>query len=140
MASSFLINSFTFLATLLLLLAVSCAIVIRSLVLRRRFRRRVQEALANGVILPSPPGGLAGAMMFGNSRPRRDFGEKPTMWERWLAPPLESDPGFIGTAYAYRKERDAYGDYAYVSPGRRWDDIIVSLTTCSVTLSLSWPL
>ncbi|KAG9088726.1 hypothetical protein FRC06_001903 [Ceratobasidium sp. 370] len=39
---------FTFLTTLLLLLAVSCGIVIRSFVLRRRFHRRVEEAIAAG--------------------------------------------------------------------------------------------
>ena len=68
------LSSFTFLATLLLLLAVSCAIVMRSFVLRRRFRRRVEEALAAGIILPQHP-------------PRkRDFGEKPRLWDAWLTP------------------------------------------------------
>ncbi|KAF8495607.1 hypothetical protein JB92DRAFT_3099808 [Gautieria morchelliformis] len=72
---------FTFLATLLLLLAVSCAIVIRSFILRRRFRRRIEEALAAGVIIPGGledgPGGM------GRGR-RRDFGEKPKLWEVWV--------------------------------------------------------
>lgn len=78
--ASFLVNSFTFLATLLLLLAVSSAIVIRSFIIRRRFHRRVQQALAEGVILPPPPG--AG----GGQRGRRDFGEKPKLWDAHLVP------------------------------------------------------
>lgn len=116
MTTSFFVNSFTFLATLLLLLAVSCAIVIRSLILRRRFRRRVQEALANGIVLPPPPGGFAGAMGFGGAgRGRRDFGEKPTMWERWLAPPHELD-----FAALVNEKNGEWG------AGKRWNDIMVS--------------
>lgn len=124
MTSSFFVNSFTFLATLLLLLAVSCAIVIRSLILRRRFRRRVQEALANGVVLPPPPGGFAGAMGFGG-RVRRDFGEKPTMWDRWLAPPLEQD--------------SALGDEKNGGKGvgKKWNDIMVSFPSHPGLFSLS---
>lgn len=68
--------------TLLLLLGVSCAIIVRSLVLRRRFRRRVQEAIANGVYVPG---------MMGESH-RRDIGEKPTMWEAWIGAPESSLP------------------------------------------------
>ncbi|KDN49772.1 hypothetical protein RSAG8_01837, partial [Rhizoctonia solani AG-8 WAC10335] len=76
---------FTFLTTLLLLLAVSCGIVIRSFVLRRRFHRRVEEAIAAGVLLPGEgdmgmrPGGRIGAF-------RRPIGEKPKMWEIWIDP------------------------------------------------------
>ncbi|KZS87651.1 hypothetical protein SISNIDRAFT_553086 [Sistotremastrum niveocremeum HHB9708] len=73
---------FTFLTTLLLLLGVSCAIIVRSLVLRRRFRRRVQEAIANGIYVPG---------MMGGSH-RRDIGEKPTMWEAWIGSPESSLP------------------------------------------------
>lgn len=76
-------NSFTFLATLLLLLAVSCAIVARSVIIRRRFRRRVAEALAAGIVLPPEPG------PFGGIRRQRDFGEKPKLWDAWIVP----DPG-----------------------------------------------
>ncbi|KAF8590604.1 hypothetical protein K439DRAFT_1611981 [Ramaria rubella] len=64
----------SFLATLLLLLAVSCAIVIR-------FRRRIEEALAAGVLIPGAlEDGLGGT---GRGR-RRDFGEKPKLWEVWV--------------------------------------------------------
>jgi len=75
---------FTFLATLLLLLAVSCAIVARSLVVRRRFRRRVEEAIAAGLI--SPQQAAMGAGFGGGGMRKRDIGQKPTMWDSWLAP------------------------------------------------------
>lgn len=71
---------FTFLATLFVLLFVSSAIVLRSFFLRRRFRRRIEEAIAAGVILPpaSPttPGTFTGRLLA-----RRDFGEKPKLWD-----------------------------------------------------------
>ncbi|TDL22118.1 hypothetical protein BD410DRAFT_788805 [Rickenella mellea] len=69
---------FTFLATLLLLLAVSTAIVVRSFIIRRRFRRRVEEALAQGIYLPNAHGR------------RRDFGEKPILWDAHLSGGRES--------------------------------------------------
>ncbi|KAJ1304705.1 hypothetical protein OPQ81_005844 [Rhizoctonia solani] len=81
---------FTFLTTLLLLLAVSCGIVIRSFVLRRRFHRRVEEAIAAGVLLPGQgdigmaPGGTIGTF-------RRPIGEKPKLWEVWIDPSIGGD-------------------------------------------------
>ena len=84
MASTFVVNSFTFLATLLLLLAVSCAIVLRSLIIRRRFQNRVQDALAQGMMQQATPGA-------GGHGGRRLLGEKPRTWDAWLAPPLPSD-------------------------------------------------
>ncbi|KAH7097877.1 hypothetical protein BKA62DRAFT_832952 [Auriculariales sp. MPI-PUGE-AT-0066] len=62
---------FVFLATLLLLLGLSVGILLRSFVLRRRFRRRVEEALAAGV-------------HFG---PRMDVGGPPLLG-RWKRPIL----------------------------------------------------
>lgn len=64
---------FTFLTTLLLLLAVSCGIVLRSFVLRRRFRRRVEAAIAAGVLLPEQVEALR--------RRGPTIGERPTLWE-----------------------------------------------------------
>ncbi|KAG8882299.1 hypothetical protein FRB97_008407 [Tulasnella sp. 331] len=67
---------FTFLITLILLLIVSSAVVFRSFFLRRQFRRRMEEAIAAGVLLPDgqlPP-------EWGGPR-QRDFGEKPSMWQ-----------------------------------------------------------
>jgi len=64
---------YTFLATLVLLLGVSAAIVVRSLILRRRHRRMIEEAIRNGTYVP--PNVLA------NSRGRIDPAKKPKMWE-----------------------------------------------------------
>ncbi|KAH7922262.1 hypothetical protein BV22DRAFT_1037650 [Leucogyrophana mollusca] len=69
---------YTFLATLVLLLAVSSAIVIRSLVLRRRHQRLVEEAIRAGTWVPHQ------AYDPRSGRRRRDIGEKPKMWEAWL--------------------------------------------------------
>ncbi|KAJ2914670.1 hypothetical protein MD484_g5737, partial [Candolleomyces efflorescens] len=68
---------YTFLATLVLLLSVSAAIVIRSFILRRRHRRMVEEAIRNGTWVPQnvPPSGRA---------PRVDLSKKPVMWEAYL--------------------------------------------------------
>lgn len=84
MASTFVVNSFTFLATLLLLLAVSLTIVLRSLIIRRRFQRRVQDALAQGIVL-SPTPGSGGSRRFG-------LGEKPRTWDAWLTPLPKDEP------------------------------------------------
>jgi hypothetical protein len=43
---------YTFLATLLLLLGISAAIVCRSIIVRRRTRRLIEEAIANGTWIP----------------------------------------------------------------------------------------
>lgn len=64
---------YTFLATLVLLLGVSAAIVVRSLILRRRHRRMIEEAIRNGTYVP--PNVLA------NSRGRIDPAKKPKLWE-----------------------------------------------------------
>ncbi|KAG5732940.1 hypothetical protein E4T56_gene17250, partial [Termitomyces sp. T112] len=47
---------YTFLATLVLLLSVSAAIILRSLILRRRHQRLVAEAMRNGTWVPPSPG------------------------------------------------------------------------------------
>ncbi|KAJ7364522.1 hypothetical protein DFH08DRAFT_1016937 [Mycena albidolilacea] len=71
---------YTFLATLILL-GVSSAIVVRSLRLRRRHRRMVAEAIANGTWLPPAP------------RVKVDLRKKPRLWDTWVAPPLNAAPG-----------------------------------------------
>ncbi|KAI9443200.1 hypothetical protein H4582DRAFT_1169189 [Lactarius indigo] len=68
---------FTFLATLFLLLFVSSAIILRSFILRRRFRQRIEEAILAGVIVPNQTGRV--------SR-RRPLGEKPKLWETRVFP------------------------------------------------------
>ena len=76
--------SFTALtATLVLLLAVSSAIVIRSLILRRRHQRLVEEAIRTGTWLPHH--------FNSTSRRRRDVGQKPRLWESWLNPHNDDD-------------------------------------------------
>ncbi|KAJ3724221.1 hypothetical protein DFJ43DRAFT_1090879 [Lentinula guzmanii] len=73
-ANSASLYLYTFLATLVLLLGVSAAIVIRSLILRRRHRRMIEEAIRNGTYVP--PSILA------TSRGGRiDLAKKPKMWE-----------------------------------------------------------
>ena len=66
---------YTFLATLVLLLSVSGAIVIRSFILRRRHRRMVEEAIRNGTWVPTTPAAR-------NSRV--DLAKKPELWEAYL--------------------------------------------------------
>ncbi|KAH9936310.1 uncharacterized protein B0H18DRAFT_1113719 [Fomitopsis serialis] len=76
-SSDFSSTRFTFLATLFLLLFVSAGIVLRSFVLRRRFRRRIEEALAAGVPLTPPWGGPP-------ILPR--ILERPTLWDVFIRP------------------------------------------------------
>ncbi|KAI0044468.1 hypothetical protein FA95DRAFT_1562217 [Auriscalpium vulgare] len=62
---------YTFVATLVLLLAISGIIVSRSMVLRRRQRALVLEAIANGTYVPPLP----------HVRPA----DRPKMWEVYLS-------------------------------------------------------
>ncbi|KAL1682935.1 hypothetical protein EV122DRAFT_249098 [Schizophyllum commune] len=72
LASSASLYLYTFLATLILLLGVSAAIVIRSLILRRRHRALVEEAIRNGTWIPPA------------TRPRVDLSKKPKLHEAFL--------------------------------------------------------
>ena len=65
--------SLTFLATLFVLLFVSCAIVLRSFFLRRRLRRDIELQIAAGILPPEA------ALHF--HRGVIDFGEKPKLWD-----------------------------------------------------------
>ncbi|KAJ6522239.1 hypothetical protein B0H10DRAFT_378527 [Mycena sp. CBHHK59/15] len=60
---------FTFLATLIMLSAVAGAIVVRSMIIRRRQRERINQAVANGTYM-SP-----------SHRGRVDINAKPSMYE-----------------------------------------------------------
>jgi len=86
---------YTFLATLVLLLAVSSAIVVRSLILRRRHQRMVEEAIRTGTWMPDRLSSTSG-------RRRRDFGQKPKLWEAWLRPKANTLTG--------EKEKSSWGD------------------------------
>jgi len=57
-----------------LLLFISCTIVLRSFIVRRRFRRQIEEAVAAGIIL---------APRVQGSRKRR-YGHKPKMFTSWV--------------------------------------------------------
>ncbi|KII83034.1 hypothetical protein PLICRDRAFT_180801 [Plicaturopsis crispa FD-325 SS-3] len=66
---------FTFLATVFLLLCISSSIILRAFVVRRRFRRRIEAALAAGVTLTPSQHAVV-----------RDFGEKPRLFELEVGP------------------------------------------------------
>lgn len=71
-ASSGALYLYTFLATLVLLLSVSSAIVVRSLILRRRNGRLIAEAIANGT-------------WFQNPTAPPPVGDKPAFFEAFVA-------------------------------------------------------
>ncbi|KAK0487487.1 hypothetical protein IW261DRAFT_618726 [Armillaria novae-zelandiae] len=72
---------FTFLATLFLLLIISSSIILRSFMMRRRFQRHLEEAMAQGVVLAPHTQG---------SR-RKRLGKKPKLHEAWIAPSQDAD-------------------------------------------------
>ncbi|KAL4253547.1 hypothetical protein AB1N83_013648 [Pleurotus pulmonarius] len=74
-ATSASLYLYTFLATLVLLLGVSSAIVVRSLILRRRHRRMIEEAIRNGTWVPPAA----------SSSRRVDLSKKPKMYEAWIS-------------------------------------------------------
>ncbi|KAI0720508.1 hypothetical protein C8T65DRAFT_735839 [Cerioporus squamosus] len=77
---------FTFLATLFLLLAISSAIIMRGIFLRRRFRRRLEEAIAAGVLLTPSDDGTGGFGGNGGRTPRRKL-QRPTLFDVSVLPP-----------------------------------------------------
>ena len=79
---------FTFLATLFLLLAISSAIIMRGIFLRRRFRRRLEEAIAAGVLL-SPTDDGPGGFGRGTGAGRRKL-KRPTLFDVSVLPPFFS--------------------------------------------------
>lgn len=106
---------YTFLATLVLLLGVSLAIVLRSLCLRRRHRRMVEEAIRNGTFHP----GMLNPTIDARDRWRlRSSGavptplEKPGMMEVHLGPPMGYEqyvaPGPEGKAGEAGEEEDRW--------------------------------
>ncbi|KAF5315265.1 hypothetical protein D9619_007199 [Psilocybe cf. subviscida] len=78
----------TFLATLFILLLISGAIVMRSYFLRRRYQRRLEEALASGLVLaPRAQGGK-----------RKRFGAKPGLFEVYVREPTRPTESGRGDA------------------------------------------
>ncbi|KAG6918733.1 hypothetical protein DXG01_012218 [Tephrocybe rancida] len=82
-AASASLYLYTFLATLVLLLSVSAAIILRSLLLRRRHQRMVEEAIRNGTWVPPSPGG-SGPFGLGGGGRRVDLTKKPKLWEAYV--------------------------------------------------------
>ncbi|KAG9012477.1 hypothetical protein FRB90_006667 [Tulasnella sp. 427] len=83
---------YTFLITLLVLLSVASLIIIRSCVLRRRFRRQMRAAIEGGGGFVLPPSFAEGVTAGGipvvlQGRRRKEkvvLGPKPVMWEVWM--------------------------------------------------------
>lgn len=85
-------TSFTFLATILILVLLSATLVLRSYILRRRYRRHFQQALADGLfdnLDRSGPGELD--TIRGFRRSIRRFGPKPIVWDTWIHPADKHD-------------------------------------------------
>lgn len=98
---------FTFLATLFLLLAISSAIIMRGIFLRRRFRRRLEEAIAAGVLL-SPTEEAAGG--FGRGMGGRRKLKRPTLFDVTVLPPYF----YTGSPQAGKWERVMVRVYFFV--------------------------
>ena len=82
-------TSFTFLATILILVLLSSSLVLRSYILRRRYRRRFQQALADGLFVDLDRSTLNEAGQFdplGFRRSTRQLGPKPVVWDTWTHP------------------------------------------------------
>ena len=96
---------YTFLATLILLLSISGAIIFRSFVIRRRHRRIMEEAIRNGTWIPSPPTG---------GRPKVDLSKKPILWDAYVN--RDSDKGY--SLGRQEQDKSRYGQMDW-----DWDSI-----------------
>ncbi|WVW80199.1 hypothetical protein I302_102176 [Kwoniella bestiolae CBS 10118] len=74
---------FTFLITILVLGLISSGLLIRAYILRRRFHRRVEEALRRGEAMPTDAAAALGLIPRRNNRNKKEknHGLMPTMWE-----------------------------------------------------------
>lgn len=82
-------TSFTFLATILILVLLSASLVLRSYILRRRYRQRFQQALTDTLFVDFDRGAFNGASQFdpmGFRRSTRRLGPKPVLWDTWVHP------------------------------------------------------
>ncbi|TFK50637.1 hypothetical protein OE88DRAFT_1661177 [Heliocybe sulcata] len=100
-------------ATLILLLSISAAIVFRSLIIRQRHRRLVQQAILDGTyvpgVFPPPPGGRGGL----GGRERRELGPKPVMYEANLSKAWTVLPD---EAPSYGMDEKASGEWEALMP------------------------
>lgn len=114
----------TFLITLVVLAVISAALLLRAYYVRRRFQRRIQEAIANGQALP--PDALAG---LGITRPRRGKPEKkvgpmPTMWEAEMYKDEVDEDGSKRASKMVADRYDAHEKVTGVDEGD-WQDLTV---------------
>ncbi|KAK8861628.1 hypothetical protein IAR55_002451 [Kwoniella newhampshirensis] len=75
---------FTFLITILVLGLISAGLIIRAYIMRRRFHRRVEEAIRNGEALPPDAAaalGMGTPRRGGRGKKERPVGLMPTLWE-----------------------------------------------------------
>lgn len=81
-------TSFTFLATILILVLLSASLVLRSYILRRRYRERFQQALADGLFADLDRNTFDGQFdpLGGFRRSARQLGPKPVVWDTWTHP------------------------------------------------------
>ena len=101
---------FTFLAVLILLLIVSVAVIVRSLILRQRFRRSIEEALAAGIIFDYPPGHRPG-------RFKKDLGTKPVLTDAWIESGIGSSWNDMQVGNPYRWYSSMFdADNGQISP------------------------
>ena len=98
---------------------------VRSFILRRRFRRRIEEALAAGVLIP---GALEEGGGMGRGR-RRDFGEKPKLWEVWVDEHGQVHNGSHGVGSEADNLGKGEGKWEEIQVGLR----IEKLDSCSMT-------
>ncbi|KAI0764131.1 hypothetical protein BC629DRAFT_1596811 [Irpex lacteus] len=80
---------YTFLVTLVVLFALTGGIIARSCMMRRRFRRRLEEAVRNGTVTPST-----------SRRPK--VGEQPTLHDVWVKDVVEEDCSAEGSYWMQR--------------------------------------
>lgn len=103
---------FTFLITILVLAGISGGLLFRAYYVRRRFQRRVEEAIRAGQPLPRDA-----ARALGLNRPARKaeapLGPMPGWWEAEM-----------------RLDRDAPGATPVQSSEKDWEGVVVGLYVC----------
>ncbi|WVQ74696.1 hypothetical protein IAR50_004300 [Cryptococcus sp. DSM 104548] len=83
---------FTFLITIVVLALISGALILRAYVLRRRFRRRVEEAIRTGNPVPLDAATALGLLpRRGNRKKEYKAAVMPTMWEGEMLRDVEKE-------------------------------------------------
>ncbi|KAK6907403.1 hypothetical protein I203_101397 [Kwoniella mangroviensis CBS 8507] len=128
---------FTFLITILVLGLISSGLLIRAYILRRRFHRRVEEALRRGEALPPDAAaalGLIPRRPNARNKKEKNHGLMPTMWESEMWRDDEK-AGLEDVS----DERDGDGGGEGVVDKEGWDELtplsILHYTTSDPTIS-----